>query len=216
MRSRILITICLLATGVVIAVAHDWIPHTIRARQRCGLPGNYRYQPQRSRTRERTVSTAAVLIQNTTTGSDGRSVLSEGVAADAPLAVRIYQQASSLLRSDHCAISHTNITLEADGSWLVNLEAEQRPAFVEPPAQPEFVRFKRNRFYVELSGLGEAKADFDPNTTAMGRPQYFRVVLPGFWVEQNEKRSMRFKGNDPNIRRYFHLTDRIEITLRYE
>ncbi|WP_417385752.1 hypothetical protein [Gimesia sp.] len=208
------IVISLVVVGgsfLLTAWAGNLIPHKVKAKKRCSLGSSYRYQA----TDSTPVSAVTFTVLNLT---DAEVDSSSNPTNPVPEITKIYQQSTSGLQLNHCSISNTAILLEQDGSWSINLKATQNPYSVPNNLRPIYLRFKRNKFFVTVRGLGSASGAISPDSDDLGRPVLFEQKLEGFWVEQGQTRFIfeQSKKKDLRIRDFYNHIDRVELLFHYE
>lgn len=119
----------------------------------------------------------------------------------------------SELRIDHCWLARVGFTAFSDGAWILQFDANQHPGTMPRPRQPEFIRFKRNRFYVKAQGLPFVD---DGEEGILASPQLFEINVQPFMVQQSEEKPMRISGRSQAISRAFSRLEGLKVVLRYE
>jgi hypothetical protein len=138
-----------------------------------------------------------------------------GAASRVP--AKVYQLDKATILNDHCQLSNVSVTLLENGDWDVTFRAQQNPNLVEPKVRPVYERFRRNRFRIVVRGLGEFPLRDPAEVPVLAKPVYCELLIPDFWMERGEVRTIRQSGqNCEMVRRYFDHVDRMEVELRYE
>lgn len=128
------------------------------------------------------------------------------------------------LQVDHCSISQITVDLYENGDWTLNLRADQNPIQLVPPevdrdvtTSEEISKFtdhiKRNLFNVQLRCY--ARAGGAAAESAIGKPVVVPLEVAPFWVQRQQPRWYVDTGNDPWIRQYFEIIDRVEVEFTY-
>jgi hypothetical protein len=147
---------------------------------------------------------------------------------------KYYQFAPATLQVDHCMISRIAVTLQEDGAWRLNLQADQNPGGQEPAAATLPVTMsasqgsvagitrhtlyvKRNLFIITVRGLG---ANSEPLPLAgapgaQGKPVLLSLAPITFWVQRGIPRTLTLEGAHPDAQDFFDLIDRVEIEFTY-
>jgi hypothetical protein len=207
-------------------------PQLIHPRTRtCPLPGvpgrDYQWgslsQPREAR------STIGLLLEV----SPGAPVVAGTVEKPR---VRYFQLDVAQLAVDHCQISRVTFHTEDDGTWKLNLRADQNPQFrlVKDggtlfPGTPDETLFPgprtasgrlytehllRNQFFVRVRCLGGLPVQQkQPNLAAA--PVLLRMEPPGFWVQRAVPLEWGANGFNPELPIYFNRIDRIEVEFYY-
>lgn len=203
--------------GVCAAGAADWHPFHARPQYLPGLP-YYDYQ-YRDRSAQQTVlSTFGLLLPSNL----------EGQPAPAPgERIRYYQMDTAALKVDHCSLSRVALTLHADGTWIFSARADQNPLMGPDQGQlvplrpdgPMVVKFtehlKRNQFFVKVRGYSAYPVKENLPGVSTGKPALAAITLCPFWVQRGEPYDVMLRGQQADVRQFFHLIDRVEIEFYY-
>lgn len=194
--------------------------HCFRARpvrNFCHLPC-YEFRGERPKNLAQQTTSAALplTLQRTAVASDGVVGSDGGVSLAGPMSVKVFQLSTSEIRIQHCRITQVVMTVVEDGSWIVNCVAEQNVGLVDSQERPPLFNYRRNRFFIDLRGVGVSEVEDPPSLREVGQPQLFHVTQAPFWVEAGEKRVMRWTGQSAEAKRFFSLVNRVDIDLRFE
>ncbi len=194
---------------VVVAAGPDF-PRSAKTKPRCleGIPARAYHFGRRSPS-ELAVSRRAVLLFRN--DSDLPSERGKDVTT------RLYDLDRPKLTIDHCSIAGVVLQLRSDGTWTLNLRADQnrRPESEKIGTYNPKLHIKRNKFVLRLRCLGNANRAPSAQEASTGRPVLALIEVPEFWVERGEPRFVRFQGRQQEIQEFFDHIDRVEIEFFY-
>lgn len=215
MKRTVLIPAGILTVTALAWSGDRWCGRPVR--KYCHLPCyDYRGRPPSNPVSQTTTAAINLTAEEVIVDPLERLEAGPGAAGTRTLKIKTFQLADSEIRNDCCRLSQVSITICEDGTWIVNAVAEQNPDFVDEVQRPRFFNFKRNRFYVDVRGVGLATALDPPATRVLGQPQFCHLEFDSFWIEARQKRVMRWTGTSKEIDNTFTLVDRIDVDLRYE
>ena len=122
----------------------------------------------------------------------------------------------------HCSISQVAFTIDEDGNWIFNCQADQNPWFSREPSRlpPPEIRDElkvetnhllRNEFSIRVRCLGNAPVG--ENLKITGRPVLAEIRLDPFWVQRGVPFPVRKEGQHNGLKTYHPAIDRVEIEL---
>ena len=135
-----------------------------------------------------------------------------------------YQLTRPSITIDQCSISQVVLTTWDNGSWSLDLRADQNPMVSQsnpqilpgstgPTKVTSYIR--RNLFTVRIRGLGSSSGPLDP-ANRIGRPVLFTLEPDPFWVQRGiPKLPSLQKESDPRVAKFFNQVDRIEVDFSY-
>lgn len=133
--------------------------------------------------------------------------------------VKLFQWSEDQLKIDHCSISRMAVQVHRDGSWNLNLRADQNPRSTTTGNARRFnptLHIKRNRFSIRLrcyANTGANKSGFDGIST--GKPLVTELTVKDFWVENGQPKYVLERGFDPLISKQFDSIERVQIEFVY-
>jgi len=179
---------------------------------RCGIPC-YRYPMEPfsdplDATSLRAVAGTATRVNVTAGGITGNSDHTD-------LSLKTFQINERFLRIDHCEVSLVTVTVANEGQWFLTFVARQDPAIVESKLRPEFERFKRNQFRVEVNPVLMMSVQQSATNAALGKPELPHIPVQEFWVEKGQ--TIRIQRNERNkdLARYFDLIEQVDVHFSY-
>ncbi len=179
-----------LTSGVVAAVALGANWSRTRPGRTCGIPAQ-RYPH-------------GDVSQPILAGSSPVIVLAEPVQLSSPLAqprpdntsTKLFQWPEAKYAVGHCSISRPVLQVHGDGTWTLNLRADQNPRpadSVAPAFNPtEFI--KRNQFRVQLRCYDTQGASDAAAFSGVGQPCVAEILPEAFWVERGQPYLLRVSG----------------------
>jgi len=171
------------------------------ARRYCSLPG-YEYRSQVPQRPVSQVSSTFIPL----------SYVDEGT----PVRVKVFQMDRSHLNNDHCQLSLIALTITETGNWKLNFIARQDPRLVSAVDRPMFERFNRNLFCISVRGEGGAPIRDPVAQATLGKAQLFQLDPQPIVLEKGQVRELNFSSSSDDVRKYFDLIDRIEVSLIYQ
>jgi len=132
-----------------------------------------------------------------------------------------FQWKQATVRIDHCSISAPSLRLGTNGSWVLNLQADQNPPsddVAAPAATPEgryTAHLKRNQFVVTLRCYGPPNSEPTSADAPLGKPLLCVLGPTAFWVQRGRTQDVCKQGLSPCVEKYFNMIDRVEIEFYY-
>jgi hypothetical protein len=148
--------------------------------------------------------------------------------------VKVYQFPTAGLAVDHCSISQIAFFMQEDGTWRLNLNADQNAGasasrVVTGPTTLPQVRglpditiketsfLKRNLFVIRLRGLGSYTEPLPtpPVPSVVGKPVLLALPPIRFWVQRGVTYPLVSSGRHPDAARFFDEIDRAQVEFTY-
>jgi len=131
-----------------------------------------------------------------------------------------FQWKQATVRIDHCSISAPSLRLRDNGSWVLNLQANQNPEIegATPATTPEgryTAHLKRNQFVVTLRCFAASVQEQTSADAAIGKPLLCVLGPTEFWVQRGQPLPVCKQGDARCIKEYFNLIDRVELEFFY-
>jgi len=180
---------------------------------RCGLPA-YRYPADH--------------FSNPTDAASLRAITSRARLADDPvpgamldlertsLRLKSFQIRERFLRVDHCELSLITVTLVNDGTWYLTLTARQDPSMLDTRQRPEFERFRRNQFRLDVNPVLLVQVQQNASGAALGKPELPHIPRQEFWVEKGETVRIQRDGSSAELAKYFELVEQVDVHFSYQ
>jgi hypothetical protein len=191
---------------------------------RCGLPERpYTRVPPPTSLPALAVSQVAVLLRRTDT-----PLADPNPAAALGERVAYFQLNQARIQLGHCSISRVAFTARSDGSWTLNLRADQNPIVIPGPPEPArdvggsssvvvaTTYIKRNEFLVRVRGYSAFRTPDPDLDSSPGHPLMFDLFVQPFMVQRGVPEFLTFRGVDPALGHDFALLDRVEVELRIQ
>ncbi|MEQ9412117.1 MAG: hypothetical protein RIK87_30685 [Fuerstiella sp.] len=179
-----------------------------RLRTRCAIP-QWDYQPHRfsDPVSEGSLKAVGYLM-------DGSG---DAATVDSPVVrLKTFQMAAAHLGRDHCRISQVTVTITSDGQWILQLIAQQHPGeLVEAQLRPQFERYQRNLFRVDIRPVGLMTLDHTEATSPIGKPEFPCIPLQQFWVLKEQTQRIHRRGESADLARFFNVISQVEIHFSY-
>lgn len=210
----------LLIMGSVPAEAQ--ILHFSRTKRVCCLPGVYEYtvfpqlQPVTAFSFEGTTVTSqqSGLTRTITTSHPDGSVSTE-TWQDGGRRVQTFPLKVVSLRKDHCQIRQVVVALASDGTWSVDMLAEQNPELVSIEERPQHLIHYQNEFHIHIRPLLGKRVVANDALDNVAVPSVARLTVKPFWVRQGTSRQIRYEGRDPRISQNFDAINHVAVDLSY-
>jgi hypothetical protein len=167
-------------------------------------------------------------------GTAGMALRIGEQAANRSLGARLYQFAPTSLQIDHCSISRIALVIQEDGSWRLNLQADQNPRTAVPRSETppvamtpirglpnvqtkQTAHIKRNLFIVRVRGLGAFAEPLatPPSPPSLGKPVLLALGPIEFWVQNGVPYPLVIQGRDDDAACFFDRIYRAEIEFTY-
>lgn len=201
-----------LGLTATLAGGADWLRRT-EIRPYCHLPA-YDYRPIRPENPTSAVSTIA--ITSSVTSRAERPAEPGQPASTITTRTKTFQLATASLQNNHCRLDRIALIIAEDGTWALSFRAQQNPSLVPEQERPQYERFLHNQLLVAVRGVGLFPLGESPDTTVLGKPEFFKICLAPFLVHKREERILRWTGHSQEIAETFDAINRIEVDLRYQ
>lgn len=83
------------------------------------------------------------------------------------------------------------------------------------PPQKQTAQIRRSQFFVVVRGYAANSLKDQPDNTTIGKPLLFRFEMEPFWVENGVPRDMVWDGDSSDVKAFFGVVDRIEVSFSF-
>ena len=91
--------------------------------------------------------------------------------------LKTFQMKRSHIDNDHCCIAQVPVTISSRGEWMMHMQATQHPRHITNAQQrPQFERFQRNRFRVDVRPTGLMTLNRTESLPALGKPEFPTIL----------------------------------------
>lgn len=168
--------------------------------------------------RDGSVAPAGDLVVTSANSAASRGIenvpLSSGRRKDDVL-LKTFQMETERLDNDHCRISLLTVTVSSEGDWLMHLVAEQNPEIVEVRLRPEFEKYKRNQFVIDLRPTGLMTINQSEMQSVLAKPEFPSIPVQEFWVSKHQISRIQRQGHDSQLLSYFPVLEQLEVHFSY-
>lgn len=126
---------------------------------------------------------------------------------------KLFQWKEDRLKIDHCEISQVAMRVDRDGTWALNLRADQNRRRTPPRYNPT-LHLKRNQFSIALRCYGNMSGAV--SNRSIGQPVFAEIKIGKFWVENGKPYFLVKSGHEGAIEENFDSIDRVEIEFFYD
>lgn len=197
------------ATGILSAgelLAGDLLARR-KLRTRCCIPG-YNYRPHQFTDPTSAGSTRAIAYP-----IDGSEA---ALASSSVVRLKTFQMNKASLGKDHCQISQVTVTISSDGHWYLHMQARQHPGeLVTAKLRPQFERYRRNLFRVDIRPVGLMTLDRTETTSAVAKPEFPTIPVQQFWIQKDSTERIQRRGQSNLLARHFDVIKQAEIHFSY-